>query len=339
MTMHQTTNGSGAEGLKRDEVAKTMESYAGTFDASHKEQTHGEHYATLTTQFYDLVTDFYEFGWGQSFHFAVRRRGEAFQESIERHAVYLGERLGVGPRSKVVDLGCGVGGPMRNIVRATGAHVTGVNINGYQVAKTRKYNQRAGLAGLTDVVEADYLKVPFPAETFDAAYGIEALCHAPDKNVLYKEVNRLLKPGARFAMYEWCITPSHDENNPEHAQVRFGIEKGNALSRLSTFEEVHEALAANGFEVLEARDRALEGEKDIAWWTGLDEVSVKNLPRTKAGRAITNLLTGALEKVRIAPKGTQAVSSFLNSAADALVAGGKLGTFTPMYFVVARKVK
>lgn len=39
----------------------------------------------------------------------------------------------------------------------------------------------------------------------------------------------------------------------------------------------------------------------------------------------------------MAPEGTQAVSSFLNDAADALVAGGDLGIFTPMYFALARK--
>jgi sterol 24-C-methyltransferase len=45
----------------------------------------------------------------------------------------------------------------------------------------------------------------------------------------------------------------------------------------------------------------------------------------------------ALETLRIAPKGTMSVSSFLKKGADGLVAGGKKGIYTVMYFTVARK--
>ena len=46
------------------------------------------------------------------------------------------------------------------------------------------------------------------------------------------------------------------------------------------------------------------------------------------GRSITNAMTVVLEKLRLAPKGTKQVSDFLNEGADALVAGGRTGTFT-----------
>ena len=34
---------------------------------------------------------------------------------------------------KVLDVGCGVGGPARNIARFSGADITGITINDYQV--------------------------------------------------------------------------------------------------------------------------------------------------------------------------------------------------------------
>ena len=46
----------------------------------------------------------------------------------------------------------------------------------------------------------------FKDQEFDAAYAIEATCHAPDRVKCYKEVYRCLKPGAQFALYEWCMT-------------------------------------------------------------------------------------------------------------------------------------
>ena len=38
--------------------------------------------------YYDLVTDFYEYGWGKSFHFAPRVRGESFRASLATSATW-----------------------------------------------------------------------------------------------------------------------------------------------------------------------------------------------------------------------------------------------------------
>jgi sterol 24-C-methyltransferase len=48
-------------------------------------------------------------------------------------------------------------------------------------------------------------------------------------------------------------------------------------------------------------------------------------------------LVSALECLHIAPRGTTATSSLLMKTAVALVEGGKLGIFSPMYLIVARK--
>ena len=74
-----------------------------------------EDYARMVEGFYDLITDFYEYGWGQSFHFAPGKDGTSFEESIADHQHLLGEALGLRPGMKVLDIGCGVGGPQRVI--------------------------------------------------------------------------------------------------------------------------------------------------------------------------------------------------------------------------------
>jgi len=51
----------------------------------------------------------------------------------------------MGPNDKVLDVGCGVGGPMRNISQFTSANVTGVTINEFQVNVGNKYNKEKGL--------------------------------------------------------------------------------------------------------------------------------------------------------------------------------------------------
>ena len=58
------------------------------------EEKRKEHYDTLASNFYDLVTDFYEYGWGESFHFAPRHNLESFPQSIARYELYIALRLG-----------------------------------------------------------------------------------------------------------------------------------------------------------------------------------------------------------------------------------------------------
>ena len=86
-------------------------------------------YTTLVNAYYELATLFYEWGWGQSFHFAYQLKGETFNTAIARHEYFLAGKLGVKKGDKVLDVGCGIGGPMRNIARFTRADITGVTLN------------------------------------------------------------------------------------------------------------------------------------------------------------------------------------------------------------------
>ncbi len=62
-------------------------------------------YTTLVNAYYELATLFYEWGWGQSFHFGYQLKGEGFKEAIARHEYYLAGRLGVKKGDKVLDCG------------------------------------------------------------------------------------------------------------------------------------------------------------------------------------------------------------------------------------------
>jgi sterol 24-C-methyltransferase len=295
-------------------------------------------YETLINRYYDLVTDFYEFGWGQSFHFAPRRKGESFAASILRHEIFLACSLGLRPGMRVIDLGCGVGGPMRNIASHSGATVIGINNNDYQITRGRHYNAKLRLEDRCSFLKGDFMKLPLEAGSIDAAYTIEAACHAPDKQALFSEVRRVLAPGALFAGYDWCLTERYDPKSAEHRRIKKGIEEGDALPDITSIRQTEDALRGAGFDLVDGRDVAFDSDAELPWYLPLTgrELSLRSLPRTPAGRAITNAACRVLERLRLAPEGTSRVSDFLNVAADALVAGGQTGIFTPMYFFLAR---
>lgn len=294
-------------------------------------------YADMVNKYYDLATSFYEYGWGQSFHFAHRLTSETLQESIKRHEHFLALRLKLEPKMKVLDVGCGIGGPLREIATFSGAHVTGLNNNAYQISRGIELNKAWGLDKTCSFIKADFMQMPVPDDTYDAVYTIEASCHAPDPVACYKEIKRVLKPGQLFAGYEWCMTDSYDPKNSEHLKIKAEIELGNGLPDVRTTNQCLEALKAAGFEVLMEED--LAKSSPLPWYLPLDttRVSITSFRLTKMGRLLTHNLVKVLELFGLAPEGSVRVSNFLEKAADGLVAGGRMEIFTPMYFFLARK--
>ena len=101
----------------------------------------------MVSRFYDVVTRFYEYGWGQSFHFAPRRSGEGLHAAQRRQEAGVAELLELEPGMKVADLGCGVGGPLVNIAKTTGASVTGLNLNAHQISRAEGRRAQSGASG------------------------------------------------------------------------------------------------------------------------------------------------------------------------------------------------
>jgi sterol 24-C-methyltransferase len=282
----------------------------------------------------------------QSFHFAPRLNGETFVESIKRAEYYLALRSGMGPDSKCIDVGCGVGGPMRNIQQFTGADITGVTINEYQVKVGNQYCQQKGIDEKCRIVQGDFQKLDELFEnqkdTFDIAFAIEATCHSPDRVKCFSGINKCLKKGGFFVGYEWIVLPESgfDKSNPDHLRIKEGIEVGNGLPTLATAAQVKKSLEDAGFELIEAFDanRNVHSEHEIPWYETLNgSFTLGGFRMTRLGRLCTHCMVTTLEFLRIAPKGTVRVSALLNATAIDLVDGGKKEIFTPSFFFLARK--
>ena len=154
---------------------------------------------TLVSRYYDVVTQFYEYAWGSSFHFSPRTRGESLKASQRRQELVVGELLRLGPGMRVADVGCGVAGPLVTIGKATGASIVGLNYNAYQVARSDVLIGKAGLESTCSALQANFMDVPLEDGHFDAMYSFEAICHAPDTLALFRELYRLLRPGGEIA--------------------------------------------------------------------------------------------------------------------------------------------
>jgi sterol 24-C-methyltransferase len=147
--------------------------------------------------YYDGATELYEYGWAKSFHFSRFYKGESFAASLARHEHYLSSYMQLRPGMRVLDVGCGVGGPAREIAQFSDANIVGLNNNDFQVLRARKYTKQAGLENQVTFVKGDFMKLAeqFGENSFDAVYAIEATCHAPTWEGVYGEIMKVLKPG------------------------------------------------------------------------------------------------------------------------------------------------
>ena len=104
------------------------------------------------------------------------------------------------PGSRVLDVGCGIGGSARILARDYGLDVLGISISPGQIRRAQQLTP-AGLSCRFAVMDA--LDLELPDQSFDAVWSVEAGPHMPDKQRYADELLRVLKPGGRLAVADW----------------------------------------------------------------------------------------------------------------------------------------
>jgi len=304
-------------------------------------------YKSLVNSYYDLATLFYEWGWGSSFHFAHRQKFESFAESIRKHEYFLASKLNLTKEKRdndvklhILDVGCGIGGPMRNICRFTGCDITGITLNEYQVRRGNELCiNEFGSNSPCRSIQGDFMQMEkLESDSFDAAYAIEATCHAPNRATCYREIFRVLKPGAIFACYEWCVTDKYNPKNSDHCLIKKQIEEGDGLPDLAATSVCSEALVEAGFELLEERDMAL-AKAHYSWYLPLTpswNPFTQRFQFNWLGLKLTKYALKIMEFLWLAPTGTSKTQVMLQTGGIGCANGGLTGVFTPMYLMVGR---
>ena len=302
----------------------------------------GYDHTDTVKEYYDISSEVMILGWGESLHFAPLSPNESLVESKARHQRLMIEKLELSEGMTVVDVGCGIGGPMRRVVAEAGVRVVGVNINEIQMDKAKALNAEAGIDHMVDYLVCSFMDMSSVADgTFDRGYAIESTCHAPDKVAAFAEIHRVLKPGALFWGQEMCMTDRFDPDDEQHQAMKQDLMHGIALKEIATFGEVNAALEAAGFEVIEGMDRAVGGDGPTTPWYEPLEPRWKTFGNELLGVPLGRWASiGAIrlaEMLRVSPKGSSDVVGMLDQTASAYVAGGKSGIFTPLYCFLARK--
>lgn len=117
----------------------------------------------------------------------------------------LARDAGIGVGSRVLDVGSGLGGPARLFASEFGAIVDGIDVTPRFVSTATSLTRRSGLSHAVSFTLGSALDLPFADAEFDAATMIHVGMNIQDKATLFRSVARVLKPGSRFAIFDFMV--------------------------------------------------------------------------------------------------------------------------------------
>lgn len=160
----------------------------------------------------------------------------------------LSDFMQLRPGMHLLDVGCGIGGPARYFARRD-CQVTGVDLTEEFVRVAESLTRLVKLEQKVKFRQASALELPFASDTFDGAYQIHVGMNIADKAGVFREVARVLKPGARFTIYDIMRTGDQTLAFPlPWAQTP-------ETSFLASLADYRQALEAAGFRIEHQRDR------------------------------------------------------------------------------------
>lgn len=163
---------------------------------------------------------------------------------------------------RVLDVGSGLGGPARCLASQFGCRVTGLDLTDEYCQAANLLSERVGLEHLVRFEQGDALSMPFPDASFDVVWTEHVAMNIPDKATLYREMNRVLKPGGTLAIYDVCS----GQGGPVHFPVPWA--RSPEASWLASPEQLRSLVTDAGFRIDDWQDTTAQARE---WFVALAE--------------------------------------------------------------------
>lgn len=194
------------------------------------------------TQQHEDVQDYYRYfeSWigyklflsgSKHFGYYPNKKKDISEDEAQRNMQdKIAEKLELTSEDVVLDAGCGEGVVSRYLAEEYQANITGITLVPFEakIARTDAHSSDAGSKLSYHVM--DYSNTAFPDNTFDAVYTTEALCHSPDIERTLRELFRILKPGGRFAFFEYTFDEWEQFTDWQQRMIRIIDEHAGGLN-------------------------------------------------------------------------------------------------------------
>ena len=158
------------------------------------------------------------------------------------------EKLEINEKTKILDVGSGIGGPARYIADKTGAEITAIELQSDQNNLAKDLTKKCGLSNKVNHICGDILDYDFKNQTFDAVVSWLTLYHIANHEILLKKLFDLLNPNGFF--YTEDITSRINLSDADRKEIKkeiYGI-------HLPYFDNYISNLEQNGFKLIFSED-------------------------------------------------------------------------------------
>ena len=205
----------------------------------------------------------------RTIHFGLWGAGIETEADAQMRSIHvLIEGCGLGPGKRVLDAGCGLGGPAVALAKEYGVRVTGLTNCEPHVVVAAEFAERQGVDHLVEFRHGDFMDMPFPDESFDVVINQESFCYAPDKRAYLQGVSRVLKPTGHWRMADSVLSGKPMSGSQQ--EVFVNMQRGYRIPPFPSLNEVLATLEQTGFEELWERDLdeevLPETERRSKWW-------------------------------------------------------------------------
>ena len=125
--------------------------------------------------------------------------------------VDLGKRIPIKKNNRILDIGCGLGGPARYYAKEFKCIITGIDITPSFVEIGNEFNKLTSMSDNVELLVGNGETLDFDNETFDGAYSQHVTMNISDREKFFSEAFRVLKKDSFFAFTEHGLGP---EGNP-----------------------------------------------------------------------------------------------------------------------------
>lgn len=192
--------------------------------------------------------------------------------------------------ARVLDVGCGIGGPARTLASDFDCDVVGVDVVEEYCRAATLFTERVGVTDNVRFQHGNALDLPFGDEEFDVVWFEHSLLNIEAKEGAVEEASRVLRPGGRLALYEICAGSGGEPVFP----VPWASD--GSLSHLDSPEQLREIVLDRGFD--EVAWRNVTGPS-LEWFRNVVE-SMRSRPADAPPPLGLNLLMGAETPIKAA---------------------------------------
>jgi len=197
--------------------------------------------------------------------------------------------------TKVLDVGCGLGGPSRMLADRFNCKVTGIDLCDEYIRTAQKLSELTGLTDKTEFIHGDALNLPFKESSFDIVWTQHVQMNIADKDKFYSEIKRVLNDEGALVYYDIFKKGKEEVNYP------LPWANNASISFLESIQLVDALLDDLGFAKLQTTDQTNKAKYSLInsfekiKRNGLPKLGLNVLMGNSTNKKLVNILKGIEE--------------------------------------------